>query len=149
MKELGRNGFTAHTHRWHYVADTENHCLECSDCGKRTDAEPHTLEHKHDATHHFDRCTVCGTTVNWERHKGGTATDTKRAVCEVCGTEYGKPLKIAAGDVNGDGVIDARDMVSEMKAVASKRTDKKYDINGDGSVNTKDIVNLAKKITKG
>lgn len=149
MKELGKNGFTAHTHRWHYVADTVNHCLECSECGKRKDVQKHTLEHMHDATHHFDRCTVCDAMVNWERHRGGTATDTERAICEVCGTRYGKTLKPIPGDLNGDSELDTRDVVAEMKAVADGSTNQKYDINGDGDVDTKDLVNLVKKVSKG
>ena len=148
IRELGKNGFTAHTHSWHYVADTVNHCLECSGCGKRKDTAPHVLIPMHDGTHHFDKCTVCGATVNWERHRGGRATTDRRAVCEVCGSEYGELLKTVPGDVNGDGSLDTRDIVGEMKAVAAGKSEERYDINSDGSVNTKDIVNLTKKISE-
>lgn len=38
---------------------------------------------------HWKEC-GCGNIINLENHKGGTATCTKKAVCEVCGKEYGE-----------------------------------------------------------
>ena len=47
-----------------------------------------------DDTYHWHVCTgeECETIGDMAQHKGGTATDTERAKCEVCGAEYGKTL---------------------------------------------------------
>lgn len=44
-----------------------------------------------DGTYHWKKCQNegCDATTEKEAHKGGEATTTKRAVCEVCGAEYG------------------------------------------------------------
>ena len=44
----------------------------------------------HDGTHHWHKCTVCGALSEKEAHGGGEATCVAKAVCEVCGTEYGE-----------------------------------------------------------
>lgn len=48
-------------------------------------------EYESDGTHHWKKCQNegCDATTEKEAHKGGEATTTKRAVCEVCGAEYG------------------------------------------------------------
>lgn len=38
---------------------------------------------------HWHTCTLCGTKKDTGSHSGGTATCTKRKVCEICGQEYG------------------------------------------------------------
>ena len=38
---------------------------------------------------HYKTCAGCGIVLEMEAHRGGTATDTERAKCEVCGSEYG------------------------------------------------------------
>ncbi len=50
-------------------------------------------------------------------------------------------------DVNGDGAVNVKDIISEMKAVASGETSSKFDINGDGKVNSKDVINVMKEIS--
>lgn len=47
-------------------------------------------------------------------------------------------------DVNGDGKVNSKDIVAEMKAVANGTGGK--DVNGDGKVNSKDIVKIMKEI---
>ena len=49
-------------------------------------------EWKHDATNHWRECS-CGAKDKEEAHKGGKATDTKKANCSVCGQAYGELLK--------------------------------------------------------
>ena len=44
-------------------------------------------------TQHYYECSVCGLTSGYENHKGGTATTTEKAVCEVCNTPYGSLLE--------------------------------------------------------
>ena len=64
----------------------------CEFCGEEYgDLAEHTYgdTYEFDGTHHWKKCQVCGATTKKEEHKGGTATTTKKAVCEVCGAEYG------------------------------------------------------------
>ena len=61
-------------------------------CGENE--PPHTHEYttlKYDALSHWYECT-CGDKYGTEDHKGGTATETNKAVCSVCSQEYGEPL---------------------------------------------------------
>ncbi len=93
--------------------DSINHWYECT-CGEKSDIEQHIFneedkcecgykkpapdhvcsfdELKYNESTHWYECT-CGLTNNEEAHKGGTATCTQKAVCTVCGQEYGQ-LKI-------------------------------------------------------
>ena len=41
------------------------------------------------ATEHYKVCTVCGDLLETALHKGGTATCTQKAKCQVCGYAYG------------------------------------------------------------
>ena len=67
----------------------------CYDCGA-TFGEPDANAHKAsaewmaDENGHWHECVNgCGTKVGYEAHKGGKATCTEKAVCTVCGREYG------------------------------------------------------------
>ena len=48
-------------------------------------------KYESDGTYHWKKCQNegCDSAIEKEAHKGGEATTTKRAVCEVCGAEYG------------------------------------------------------------
>ena len=48
-------------------------------------------KYESDGTYHWKKCQNigCDATTEKKEHKGGEATTTKRAVCEVCGAEYG------------------------------------------------------------
>lgn len=48
-------------------------------------------KYESDGTHHWKKCQNegCDAATEKEAHKGGEATTTKRAVCKVCGAEYG------------------------------------------------------------
>lgn len=68
----------------------------CEFCGEGYGkCEPHNYGDKYesDGTYHWKKCQNegCDATTEKEEHKGGEATTTKRAVCEVCGAEYGDP----------------------------------------------------------
>ena len=54
-------------------------------------------KYESDGTYHWKKCQNegCDATTEKEAHKGGEATTTKRAVCEVCGAEYGDLKKEA------------------------------------------------------
>ena len=47
---------------------------------------------QHDDTKHWYKCERCTAINNEEKHKGGQATKTEKAVCSVCNTPYGKLL---------------------------------------------------------
>ena len=53
---------------------------------------PHTYsdEWSHNETSHYHICTVCGAKDEEISHTGGEATCVSKAVCEVCGAEYGE-----------------------------------------------------------
>lgn len=56
----------------------------------------HDMVMKWDDTHHWTECARgCGEETDHEAHHGGTATDTEKAKCEVCGQPYGE-LKAGA-----------------------------------------------------
>ena len=77
-----------------YTGDTK--CLGCGEIigtGTSIPAGAHTPSStwNSDGTYHWKKCQNegCDATTEKEAHKGGEATTTKRAVCEVCGAEYG------------------------------------------------------------
>lgn len=66
----------------------------CEFCGEEYgECASHNYGDKYesDGTHHWKKCQNegCDSATEKEAHKGGEATTTKRAVCEVCGAEYG------------------------------------------------------------
>lgn len=66
----------------------------CDFCGEEYgECASHNYGDKYesDGSYHWKKCQNegCDTTTEKEAHKGGEATTTKRAVCEVCGAEYG------------------------------------------------------------
>ena len=68
-------------------------CGEDSDNGN-SDKPPHTHTYstlKFDTENHWFECS-CGDKKDIENHKGGTATETSKAVCSVCEQEYGSLL---------------------------------------------------------
>lgn len=88
---------------------------ECKDCGALfADSESDTLveialedtvipmtdhifldKYESDANGHWHVCAMCSKASEKEAHRGGTATAVKKAVCEVCGQEYGDYAKPA------------------------------------------------------
>ncbi len=45
--------------------------------------------YKVDGDYHYQKCTECGEETVKEKHRGGTSTCEHKAICEVCGAEYG------------------------------------------------------------
>ena len=76
----------------HGVAGVRTYTCLCG--ATKTETEP-ALEHSHstewskDETHHWHECT-CGDKKDKAEHSGGTATETEKAKCSVCGQEYGE-----------------------------------------------------------
>lgn len=67
-------------------------CTECGNAYGEYDPNNHsgTLgEWQSDETNHWKEYSCCKATKNFADHHGGSATCTSRAVCEICGGEYG------------------------------------------------------------
>lgn len=93
--EVNKNGKTVAIHTKHTGGTAT--CTKkavCEFCGEEYgEYASHNYGGKHesDGTYHWKKCQNkgCDATTEKEAHKGGEATTTKRAVCEVCGAEYG------------------------------------------------------------
>ena len=93
--EVNKNGKTVAIHTKHTGGTAT--CTKkavCEFCGEEYgECASHNYGDKYesDGTHHWKKCQNegCDAATEKEAHKGGEATTTKRAVCEVCGAEYG------------------------------------------------------------
>lgn len=93
--EVNKNGKTVAIHINHTGGTAT--CTKkavCEFCGEEYgEYASHNYGDKYesDGTYHWKKCQNigCDATTEKEEHKGGEATTTKRAVCEVCGAEYG------------------------------------------------------------
>ena len=93
--EVNKNGKTVAIHTNHTGGTAT--CTKkavCEFCGEEYgEYASHNYGDKYesDGTYHWKKCQNegCDATTEKEAHKGGEATTTKRAVCEVCGAEYG------------------------------------------------------------
>ena len=81
-----------------------------------------------DGTHHWKKCQNegCDAATEKEAHKGGEATTTKRAVCEVCGAEYGdlKKENPKPAEKPDKKTVKAKKVVVNKKRIVLKK-DKK------------------------
>lgn len=71
----------------------DNSCdTDCNVCGHiRTINHTYSDEWSDDGTNHWHECSVCHKSKSQEgKHAGGTATCKAKAVCSVCGHEYGE-----------------------------------------------------------
>ena len=78
---------------WYEDRGESGHRPNCYHCDTYFFLESHTYgdwQDNGDGTH-TGKC-ICGRTET-EAHSGGTATCTKKAICEVCGQEYGETLR--------------------------------------------------------
>ena len=93
--EVNKDGTTVAIHAKHTGGTAT--CTKkavCEFCGEEYgEYASHNYGDKYesDGTYHWKKCQNkgCDATTEKEAHKGGEATTTKRAVCEVCGAEYG------------------------------------------------------------
>ena len=95
-----------HSHEYNTLKyDAENHWYEC-ECKEKTNIVAHNIKNgecicgyvvphsheynilKYDAENHWYECS-CGAYETKENHKGGTATETSKAVCSECNQSYG------------------------------------------------------------
>lgn len=85
---------------------------QCEVCGKEYGEvleKPHTHESEGswvtDEESHWKVCS-CGEIMDKSAHTGGTATTTQKAVCEICGVEYGELLEPSGGNSSDDSDPD-------------------------------------------
>ena len=90
-----RNAVAATCNKDGYTGDT--YCLGCNEKISDGKAIPATGAHvnaagewERDGSNHWQVCDSCGTAFNKAAHEGGEATCSAKAVCEVCGAEYGE-----------------------------------------------------------
>ena len=90
-----RNAVEATCGKDGYTGDT--YCLGCGEKISTGETIPATGAHanaagewKSDGENHWQVCDSCGTIFNEAAHEGGEATCSVKAVCTVCGTEYGE-----------------------------------------------------------
>lgn len=86
----------------------ETNPVKCTKCGFEITPAGH-YEHTADSewhnsadgTYHYHKCTQSGCSVTLDKadHSGGTATCENKAVCSVCGLEYGDKLGHDYGEV--------------------------------------------------
>ena len=70
--------------------ETTYTCSSCNDTyTEEIPATGHDYKQKSDETHHWTECS-CSDMTEKEAHKGGQATTTQKAKCEVCGASYGE-----------------------------------------------------------
>lgn len=97
------------------VHSYDNDCdTTCNICGyTRSITHNYSKTYSSDATQHWHECSVCREKTDIGSHAGGTATCLKKAVCSVCGNEYGELAahkltnhKAVAADHFHDGNIE-------------------------------------------
>lgn len=117
-------------------------------------------EDGHTIGSHCDRCRqvfimptvlpATGKHVSTDEHR---ATATHRAICDLCGQEYGEPLPITC-DLNGDDKTDADDLaillqhVAKIEVITDEDLLPRLDLDGSGAVNAADVTALAKMLSK-
>lgn len=123
-------GKTVHTHSY-------NNCYEgaCSICGRhRTPSHIPGEEWLPDGDTHCRYCIVCDEVQEREPHEGN-------GFCEKCGQK----MTVLAGDINGDGKQNNKDVILMMQYFAGWDVDiggSDPDLNGDGKQNNKDVILL-------
>ena len=90
-----RNAVEATCNTAGYTGDT--YCLGCNTKIADGTTIPATGNHtddngewESDGTDHWHTCGACGTTFDKAAHTGGEATCSAKAICSVCGAEYGE-----------------------------------------------------------
>ena len=161
---VGVNGkivVTGHTHSIEYNAGYSATCeangvqphWECTECGRIFADE--------NAQNEIDGFELVIPALG---HNWGEWTVTKPADCfgegverRVCKNDPSHfetrtipKLEAAAGDVNGDGTLNARDVIALMRFLTGWKDNKimtdVLDVNGDGNINARDVIALMKAI---
>ena len=116
-----------------WLSDEENHWKVCSECAAIVDSAAHTasdwitdIEATAEAAgHKYKECTVCGRVLEEE--------------------EIPKLIAHVPGDINGDGVLNNKDLTRFFQYLSDwdvEVNEDALDVNGDGNVNNKDLTRL-------
>ena len=90
---------------------TSNERAVCEICGQPYGGVLAECEHenvsewKYDEIYHWKECLDCGNILDKSEHRGGHATNTEQAVCEICGISYGETLP--DGDIDDEKPDDS------------------------------------------
>lgn len=126
------------------------HKIICSSCGYQYNSE-HMFGRYTDNTDgtHSHVCTDCGSTETSGHSFGEWETDIKgfrMRECELCGCTETETIEFIRGDLSGDDVIDAFDMVLLRQAFIigfnNRAALPAADINNDGQFSIADLVSL-------
>ncbi len=93
------------------------------------------------------KCTRCSDTYTETLDALGHYDNDDNNICDDCGKPM--PPTHTPGDINGDGVVNNKDLNRLMKKLAGENVecvDAALDVNGDGVVNNKDLNRLMKKL---
>ena len=97
-----------------------------SETGKTNSTPEHTHDFEskwnYDGSNHWHECS-CGEKNEETAHKGGVATETEKAVCEVCGAQYGE-LKEPATDVESEiqKILDEASALGDKEKLQGERS---------------------------
>ena len=101
-----------------------------------------------DANCQGDRWSVCqGMTIFGLTARSGTAVISDITFVESV-EDYMESLKLTAGDVNEDKIVDISDIVAVINQIAGTNTYRYADVNGDKNVDISDIVAIINIIAK-
>lgn len=147
-------------YRWEDYSDWQDNAVEPNEdtmvesrtVYRYTNVYDHPLDEtwESDEEGHWQVCTECDYVTEKQPHSGGQATASHRAVCEICGAEYGVLSDVMIGDVNSDGVVDSNDRATLARHLAgwgSIYDDLDFvaaDIDRDGDITSSDRVILSR-----
>ena len=156
-----RNQVAASCFATGYTGDT--YCLGCGEKiadGKTIPLTDHTLgDWLNNSETHWHACAVCNDKFDEAAHTAGDwIVDTHATVetegskhkeCTVCGyvmqIETIPVLEYMLGDINGDNVLNNKDLIRLLKYLSGWDVEvntKALDVNGDKAVNNKDLTRL-------
>ena len=109
----------------HYCTSDQEDSTTCAYCETANATIQHNYTKlKYNSDSHWHICSRCDHVGAPESHKGGTATCTKKAVCEVCKQAYGEP---ASHDWGKKSVVEGVGCEHNPVLVAEcKNCDEKY-----------------------
>lgn len=138
-----------------WTNDTNSkHIHTCDDCGYAVVSDHNYGQWTSDKNEHSHICEDCGNVESSDHAFGDwnvniNATQTRS--CTVCGYSETETLDIIRGDINGDNIIDAFDIVLIRRALIfgiEKAQELSADFNNDGTFSIADLVALQRYILR-
>ena len=94
----------------HSGGDSSTGSAICSGCNQEYEVHTHDYDISFDDNYHWGVCS-CGEVLEKEAHYGGEVIPSQKAICEICGVEYGDVANYA---IELDGNVD--DWSEEVKS---------------------------------